>query len=58
MSSVFAVNKNTYDVFVGKGYDNHIRISWNDKKWSVIAGNSNLFRSALTLFNEEKLGRK
>ena len=56
--SVFPVNKNTYDVFVGKGYESWIRIIWQEKKWSVVGGNSNLFRSALTLFNEERLGRK
>ena len=52
-TTVFTHTNRSYDVFVGTGYDNWVRIQWKDKKWISIAGNSNLLRDAVTLFNKE-----
>lgn len=60
MKNVFEISKNTYDVFIGAGWDNWARIQWNpiEKKWSMVKGNYNLFRQALTEFNNERNSAK
>ncbi len=57
-STVFKLENNTYDVFVGKGYDNHVRIQWDriNKKWSAISGRTDLLVKAVQLFNREMKG--
>ena len=51
---VKSAGNNSYDVFTGKGWDNWIRITWKDRKWSTTGGNTSLFREAIQVFNQVK----
>lgn len=56
--AVFSNGNNTYDVFVGIGYNNWVRIQWKDKTWNAVGGDNRLLRQAVNLFNEEVKGTK
>lgn len=58
-NSLVQYNGKAYDVFVGRGYENHVRIVWDfqNKKWESVLGNNALLSKAVQIFNREMKGK-